>query len=79
MGLSDTLSQKQKRHFTTTNTRDQVPYMIAGTAITIVGHGLLTTTGADTSTVKWASYMVNQWHGYWNGYAIALHSIAGSL
>ncbi len=32
--------------------------MIAGTAITIIGAGILTTIGADTSTVKWASYMV---------------------
>ncbi len=54
--------------------------MIAGTAITIIGAGILTTIGADTSRVKWASYMVINciMHGYWNGYAVALRSITGS-
>lgn len=32
--------------------------MIVGTAINILGAGLLTTIGPHTSTVKWASYMV---------------------
>lgn len=36
----------------------QVPYMIAGTIIAIVGAGLLVTIDTNTSTVKWATYMV---------------------
>lgn len=31
--------------------------MIIGTAISIVGYGLLTTIGVDTPTVLWAAYL----------------------
>lgn len=31
--------------------------MIVGTAISIVGYGLLTTIGVDTPTVLWAAYL----------------------
>lgn len=32
--------------------------MVTGTTVNIVGAGLLTTIGAGTTTLKWASYMV---------------------
>lgn len=35
-----------------------VPYMIGGTALSVVGSGLLTTLGVDTSTALWASFSV---------------------
>ncbi|KAH9863980.1 hypothetical protein J1614_009913 [Plenodomus biglobosus] len=35
-----------------------VPYLILGTAIQLVGSGLLITLDADTSKIKWAAYMV---------------------
>lgn len=36
----------------------QVPYMISGTIIAIIGAGLLITINTNTSTVQWATYMV---------------------
>ena len=32
--------------------------MIVGTAVSIIGSALLITLDADTSTIKWAAYMV---------------------
>ncbi|KAF2242995.1 permease of the major facilitator superfamily [Trematosphaeria pertusa] len=47
-----------------------VPYLIVGTAIQIVGSGLLITLDADTSTLKWAAYMVIE--GIGNGIGVNL-------
>lgn len=50
--------------------RLKVPYLIVGTAIQIVGSGLLITLDADTSTLKWAAYMVIE--GIGNGIGVNL-------
>lgn len=36
----------------------QVPYMILGSIICIIGSGLITQIGIDTPTVAWASFLV---------------------
>jgi hypothetical protein len=47
-----------------------VPYMVAGECIYLIGQGLLTQLKVDTSTVKWASYLVVA--GIGNGMAMQL-------